>query len=261
VWLLRIVRLFFPAAVRARARSLMFRWLDLYWTTARGVHVRVDNFSDWVIYHEVFVEAEYDEAIDLALASAPLERPFRALDLGAHAGYFTLRLVDRARLTRGLDAPLVITAVEPRPDSAAAFTERVLHSNALTASVTLVQGLVGKRSGTALLDRSRGPGSTGIMTSSTTDTIEVPFVDLSALVAGDAVIDLIKCDIEGAELMLLENHGDVFAKARVVAFELHDPLCHVPRCRALLQAAGFVEQPGQRSRDGFSIYVGRRDIS
>ena len=259
MWLLRMVRLFFPAVVRARARDLMFRWLDLRWTTERGVELLVESFSDWVIYHEVFVETEYDRAIDLALLSAPAHSPLRALDLGAHAGYFTLRLVDRARALRGGDVPLQITAIEPRDDSAAMFKTRVFTRNHLTDSVTLIEGLVGRPDGAARLDRSAGPGSTGIMTGRASDTVDIRFVDLSALVAADATIDLIKCDIEGAELMLLEHHGDVFAKARVVVFELHDPLCDVPRCRALLQELGFVEQPGQRSREGYSIYVGVRD--
>jgi FkbM family methyltransferase len=246
---MRVCRRAAPARLRARLRQWMFQWLDLRWDTRAGVRLRVDGYGQWAVYNEIFVNGDYDHAVALAL-DAPREAgvPLSIVDLGAHVGYFTLRAVD-GLLARGigLDAAR-ITAVEANPAWVRDFQDRVLGDNGLGASVRLVHGLVGERSGHGVLDGDRlregAPARTGAV---------VPYVDLSALLAPAARIDLLKCDVEGSEQRLLEHYPDVLGKTRVATFELHRPWCDTERCRALLREYGFIHAATLRAGEPFSI--------
>jgi hypothetical protein len=64
-------------------------------------------------------------------------------------------------------------------------------------------------------------------------------LDLSAHFAGVGCIDLLKCDIEGAEQLFLETYPDLLQKTHAVVVELHSEHCDTARCRSLLNDAGF----------------------
>lgn len=226
----------------------MFQWFDLAWDTRSRVHLRVGHFGEWTIYNEVFVNGEYDHALALAL-DAPREdgRPVQIVDLGAHVGYFTLRAVDQlAARGVGLD-DVAITAVEANDRSVREFEDRVLRENGLTRSVRILHGLIGERSGTGVFRDERvraGAGAAGP---------QIPYVDLSSVLAQAPRIDLLKCDIEGSEQRLIENYPDVFRKTRVATFELHRDWCDTERCRALLREYGFTHAATLREGEAFSI--------
>jgi hypothetical protein len=113
-------------ALVARARRGLSRWLwrrhGLTWQLPSGLHARVESLSDWVVYNEIFVDRVYDTAIEQALGSVPPDRPLRVLDLGAHVGYFSLRVADLVRLRPGARAAIVM--VEAHPDTFEALTAR-----------------------------------------------------------------------------------------------------------------------------------------
>jgi FkbM family methyltransferase len=254
----RIARRFFPQAARARAKAALFRWLDLSWTTASGVFVRVENYDEWIIHEELFVDGEYDPAIDLALEKWSGDRPLRVVDLGANVGFFILRLFDKVRSTRGADVGLVVTAVEPHPNTANEFRRRVFDDNRLGQSVTLLEGLAGQSAGAARLHDRAAPGSSSIVGDASGTSVSVKFLDLDRLLADDDTIDLIKCDIEGAELLFVEHQQAALRKTNVVIMELHDGLCDTGRCRQILATLGFREHAGLRARNGLSLYLGER---
>ena len=74
----------------------LFEILDLEYQLNSGVTIRVASQGEWWTYNDIFVNHEYDAAIQTALASRVAERPFAVLDLGANVGYFLLRVVDRS---------------------------------------------------------------------------------------------------------------------------------------------------------------------
>ena len=242
--------------MRARTRAALFRWLDLSWQTTSGVLLRVENYDEWIIHEEVFVDAEYDRAIDAAVAASDRARALRIIDLGANVGFFALRVADRLAARR--HSLWTLTAIEPSRESADEFRRRAFDDNNLQQHVALIEGLVGERSGTAELRAASHPGGRSIVSGRGTST-QVPFVDLDALLADHSAIDLIKCDVEGAELMFLEQYAALMQKTRVVIIEMHDALCDTSRCRQLLAGYGFVEQAGLRSRDGAWLYLGLRN--
>jgi len=217
----------------------MFDWFDMGWRLPSGVSVRLRTYDDWIVYNSVFVDGEYDDAIRMAMELAESTRPLRVLDLGAHVGLFSLRVVDLLRRRRPGEDGFQLTLVEGDPALMPRLRAQVMDQNHLADRCTLVHGLVGERAGTGVLRRGDRSGTNSTQGPAGSRGIAVPYVELSRYFADGTRIDLLKCDIEGAELSLLENYPGLLEKVRVAVFELHDQLCDTRRCRDLLRLAGF----------------------
>ena len=254
--LIRILRAPLPASWRRSIRLVLFRWLDLRWRVRSGVSLRVASYGDWIVYNEIFVSGEYDEALRIAIEGGRGDAgPLRVLDLGANVGFFTLRAIDRVRES-GLARPIAITAVESDPYSHAQFEARVFGDNGMTRQqVRLVHGAAGERTGTATLyaiDSSHANDT--LHPTAGSSSVQVPFVDLEALFADAAGIDLLKCDIEGAELLFLRAYPELLHKVRVAVFELHDHQCDTAECLRLLREYGFTHEAVLRTTPPTSIH-------
>jgi len=59
---------------------------------------------------------------------------------------------------------------------------------------------------------------------------------------GEGRIGLLKCDIEGAELVFLKNYPRLLERTDIAVLELHPQLCNQEECISLLRAAGLVTQ-------------------
>ena len=251
--LLRIGRAALPRGARQRLRRAMFDWLELTWTTSSGVGLRVANYNEWIIYNEIFVDAEYDAAISAAIAGRDQARPLRILDLGANAGYFTLRVFDRLRAAGVADGNCRVTLVEANPALVPVLRTRVHDDNPLVDRTDIVSGAAGQPSGTVTLYPSyEAPGNSSVFRRTTAAGITVSYVDIARL-AGDGPIDLLKCDVEGAELAVIERYPQLLQRTRVAVFELHHDLVSVDRCRDGLRAAGLSHETILRDRDGCSV--------
>lgn len=157
----------------------------------------VPDYSGLKVLWEVFVDGEY--------AAAPEAPPRAILDLGANAGatclYFRLRY-PRAR----------IVAVEPNPDLVP-----ILHSNVdglgvevLAAAVAPVEGSVDFHP-----HAQSWHGSTALVHGA---AVRVPAVALDDLIAED--VDLVKIDVEGAELEVIPASRRLPGLAAVIG-EIH----------------------------------------
>ena len=216
-----------------------------------GVRLRVKDHPDWAVFAEVFVDGGYDRAIldtvrDAAAReggaqtagtqTAGVGRPVVVLDLGANAGFFTLRVVDLLR-REAPGAEARVLAVEAGDRPARKFRDRVFGDNRLGREVTLVHGLVGRRTGSAPFVEY--PATT---TNNVFDEViggaTLDYVDLEAHV-GPGPVDLVKCDIEGSEQAFLESYGPLLARTRRVVVELHEAFVDYDACRDLLRGAGF----------------------
>jgi FkbM family methyltransferase len=211
---------------------------------------RISSYGDWLIYNEIFVAREYDRALAIALDFAARENsPIHIVDFGANVGFFTMRAVQELRRAEMAGRDFTITAVEANAGCAEDFRTRIFGENGLSDSVTLAQGLIGERSGTAPFYENSLFQHGGYR------RVDLSYIDLSALLAATPRIDLLKCDIEGAELLLLENYPDLFHKTRVAIFEFHPYLCDVERCRRLLEEYGLTRQEMFRTSRDTSIYA------
>lgn len=247
----KVVPLPFKKRVR-NLRKLIPSKKDFSWTVKSGLKVRVASDSDWIIYNDIFVDGEYDIPIQSALRSAPTDRPLNVLDVGANVGFFTLRFVDLLR--RGDGLPFRMTLIEGSPKVAADLSRRLLDENRLGENARIVQGLVGERAGAAKFAEYDFHATNSIFFDRTADFVEVSFINLDTLFGPDEPVDLLKCDIEGAELRFIENYPALLNRTSAAVFELHDDKCDTKRCRMLLSAAGLTDQRILRQETTFSVW-------
>lgn len=147
------------------------------------------------------------------------DTPSLVVDLGAHCGHFTL-LVDacvRARHPRGLTRYVL---VEPNP-----HLLPVIHRNladvGLSGQARVLRGLIGIAGESATLyihpknyltaSLEPVPGSRPHV---------VPRLDLLAAL-GEANIDIMKVDVEGAEYALVRDCASLFSRVRTLFLEMH----------------------------------------
>jgi FkbM family methyltransferase len=217
--------------------------VDLSHTFKSGVTVAIRSQSDWYVFNEVFVEADYDPAIDLVTRTN--HRPL-VLDLGANVGYFAARVIDRLTVqSAGLPADLVL--VEGSPTVFRQLESRIAGMAIGDFTVSSINALVGQREGSGTISEVEfGARNTmmpthnaGIAPVSQMSHHKVSFVDLAELV-GSRRISLLKCDVEGSEQNFLETYrSDLLPQTDAAVFELHHRLCDVPRCLEILAEAGL----------------------
>lgn len=240
------------AAARDLADRACWRRLGLSWRLRSGVEVAVRSRAEWVIYNDIFVEGEYDAALERAIRSAPSARPVNIIDLGANVGYFTLRAIDRAAAW-GFPGPrLRIALVEGSPRVFAELARR-MEPNRQGASLTMVNGLVGQRGGTGRIYEGAFHVENALLPCGSTIGAAVPYADISALHPDAEMIDLLKCDVEGSEQAFIEQYPELLARVVCAVFELHPARCDVPRCLDLLARAGLRQTLLIRETQGFSV--------
>lgn len=252
------IRKVIPNSLLTLARRTCWNAIGLKSTTASGMKLKITNPGDWYVFNEIFVRAEYDEAIELALSKA--NQHLTVLDLGANVGLFSCRVLDLAdrRRREGLD--ISITAVEGDPVVFEQLKHRIDETAGLNSSVFPVFGLIGSRTGTGKISHSEFAPQSSIMRLKGGSTVEVPFVDLEPTVKMSPVIDLVKCDIEGAEELFIENYIELLGRTQAAIFEFHNRLCNVPRCVELLTGTGLALQTkSTNGKDTFTALFVRQD--
>jgi FkbM family methyltransferase len=248
------VRRVLPLRLIQALRSLIWRLPNLDRDLRSGLRLRITNPSDWLIFNEVFVDGDYDAAIDALTAQ---DRPVEIVDLGANVGYFSLRAAD-SLLRRGID--FRVTAVEGSPKTFAELQRR-LRQPLLEQRARLIHGLVGARQGTASIALSETHFTSSIGSPDRHATAaEVSFVDLEAELGDRATIDLLKCDIEGSEELFLKSYPSLLRKTRAVVLEIHGRACDRERCLGLLRSAGLARQDllDTKLKTGTSLHHCRR---
>lgn len=190
-------------------------------------HMRSNGFNlavrpkDWCAFEEVLVRDEYG-FVNAILEGNPCPR---VLDLGANIGLFGVRVL-RVRPRAH------IFALEP---SLATF--RVLQANCAANPGYAWHALryaAWDSDGTARFNETRY--STGSHVSQAGDAI-VPTITLSRLMrqyTGPA-LDLVKMDIEGAELAVLARHELLLEHVQHLILEIHPNRCSVAEVLAVVR--------------------------
>jgi FkbM family methyltransferase len=235
--LARTVKSLVPDALKWKLRKWVWMRLNPSWQLRSGIIIRVLNYNDWMIYNDIFVDGEYDPPIEELLAGTP--NGARVLDLGGNVGFFTLRVAD-VFLRRGR-SDFEVIMVEGSPSTFAELNQRLAaNEKLLQKRVRSVNGLAGERTGAAVIAEAPSHGENSIVTPARGGQ-RVPFVDLEELVRSWDRIDLLKCDIEGAEELFLGNYPDLLRKSERAVFEFHHDLCDIPLCRRRLAEAGLTQ--------------------
>lgn len=180
-----------------------------------------------------FASQWYDVMIKRTLA-VTLDSPApRVLDCGAHVGLMSLWMKRQWPAAR-------VTAFEADPAIAAMLRTNLARNGA--ADVEAIEAAVWNRTGTVTF---RAPGSdAGSIEQVAADT-EGPRKEVRSVRLRDWLhepVDLLKLDVEGAELDVLEDSQDKLSAVRNVHLEVHDfdeDRRLLPRCLMCLENAGF----------------------
>jgi FkbM family methyltransferase len=206
--------------------------------TESGLVYSQESVPSFVVANEIF-------ATDLYAVPIAMVRPRTFVDLGANVGYFPLLVseVMKSRSVRGL-------CVEPNP-RLHPLIESHLSSNGLR-DVHLIKGIVGGGQAGAEAEFFLNPSHIASSTSGRFNPfvpvggrvrrIKVPVVDLARewrLRFGDEPIDLLKVDIEGAEVEFLESHGVFLEGVRSILIEWHSWVTTLEEISGILRRSGF----------------------
>ncbi len=240
--------------IRQKIQNLSYQQLDLHWVLRSKLSIQIENQAEWVIYNDIFVDREYDLPIERALSSVQAERPFRVLDIGANVGFFTLKVIDTILSNNQPQLDYQIVSIEGSSRIYRILCKRLESVNAEIANhIRLVHGLVGERSGSGRMAEL----DFHVMNSVTSDYSgkgkEVAYIDISTLYPDDVEIDLVKCDIEGSELVFLQNYESLLSRTRYAVFELHHDRCDTDRCIEILKGVGFVNHQILRKETTYSL--------
>ena len=206
--------------------------------TPSGLVYWQESVPSMVVANEIF-------STDLYAGPVAMLRPTTFVDLGTNVGYFPLLVAEvvRSRSIRGL-------CVEPNPHLHP-LVELHLSSNGLQ-DVHLIKGLVGGHRFGAETDFFLNPShiassATGrfnplVPVGGQVRTIKVPVVDLARewrRFFGDEPVDLLKVDIEGAEVEFLESHTPFLESVRTILIEWHSWITTLEEVSNVLRPSGF----------------------
>jgi FkbM family methyltransferase len=241
-----LLSLLHPNSIRG-LQSLVYRAAKLRWTLRSGVKIELRSPVDWSTYNEIFVDGEYDKALETAIAGlAPGQKVLHVLDLGANVGFFLLRLLDRIQSDR-VSLTLKVVAVEPDEVNSAELSRRVNQQPAEIRSLleeTIVVAAAGERSGSSTLYKSHNYHTHTLLEQqkySGARGVAVKYIDLETIRPGESW-DLVKCDIEGSEKAFVTNYGDLLSRTRVFVVETHNYALDLEVMRPLLRQAGFDQE-------------------
>jgi FkbM family methyltransferase len=188
--------------------------LDLVVPLPNDLRCPVTNSAHWYSFSEIFVQREYESALN----AMPL--PVRWIDLGCHAGYFSLYVAmraNRAELDR-LEALLI--DADPR---VAVGVNKLISLNS-TISFAFRNGLVGD--GAGMRDFHLGPvmssAATTTASANSGETVSTEIISQSEIMQGlPPPYDLIKVDIEGGEFEFMAHYKDLIAATKYLLLEWH----------------------------------------
>jgi len=200
-------------------------------------HVRLSS-TDWLVLEEIFQKDEYTLVRDAIRGARWI------VDLGANAGY-------SLRYWQTLFPEARIVAMEPEPNNCL-ICSRNIASAGLESQVTLLQAAVGpRRRQTRLVDVGEGEWGYRTEEGETQKGQPVEVLPLSEVLENHAKgqkIDLLKCDIEGAEKELFEDCRSWIGRVAAIVVELHPPYSLPELLAALKRADADFEISAQINR-------------
>ena len=164
--------------------------------------------QDWPVIREIFFHREYDCIRYLFEEKSRV----KILDLGAHIGAFALVAAHYYKNSK-------IYSVEAAPDTADILKKNIkINSN---LKWKLIRGAVWSNNGPIYLHRSKSSLGHHVENIPSGELVKSYTLDDLYKKTGWKKIDLIKMDIEGAELTLIRFNSKALARAKFVLIEIH----------------------------------------
>jgi len=179
------------------------------------------------------------------------------LDLGANIGYFTLKFVDTL-LRYKPSNKYYITCVEGNPKIYDELKVRLKHYNNLGENCNIVNGLIGMRSGKGRILNLDFHVMNSVVNTNVKG-FDVNYIDLNTVISKNRKLDLVKCDIEGSELIFLKSYRDLLADVKYIVIEFHHDRCDKNQCLKILGEYGFIHNELIRLDNNISTNLYWRD--
>ncbi len=222
------------AAIAGLARAKCAGGVATVGTPTGGtrIHLRAGT-ADQSVYDEIFVGREY--AIDLG-------EPRYIVDAGAHIGLasvFLAQCYPRAR----------ILAIEPEPTNFAMLERNV---KAFPNVLAVHAGLWSRKTRLRIVDPDKGTWGFRVEEDVAQGGMEAIGMEDAMRLLDASHIDVLKIDIEGAEIEVLGDSGSWLRRVGAMIVELHDR--YRPGCTAALESA-LEGYSFERSRSGESVVI------
>ena len=186
--------------------------IDSPGTASGPIAVRLGS-SDWYVAEEIFLHGEYEPLLRHGLNNVK-----SVLDLGANVGM-------SVRLWQTLWPNVRVVAVEPD-----AKNLDIARQNALPASSpppVFLQACVAGRSRMVHLNRTGDAYGfkmeDGVAGGEAIEALTVPEICGRGGLSDESAIDLLKCDVEGAEAEIFADCQSWAHRVRYMAIEVHEP--------------------------------------
>jgi FkbM family methyltransferase len=167
--------------------------------------------TDISVLSELIVSDGYDPVLDWI--DAP---PKTVIDLGANIGLASLWFLSRF-------PGASVIAVEPERGNASVLRENLSTSENV---LRIYEACIGAYEREVTLDSSQGEWANRLVEidGNSPPGCIVPAIAMDRIIRENGVesIDLLKCDIEGAEIELFESCGSWISKVRLAVVECHD---------------------------------------
>lgn len=229
-------------------RVELWKKLNVRWVLNSGLEVVVENDNDWYVFNEIFTNGEYDPVFSHVKVK---EARLNIVDLGANVGYFSIRIADY--LIQAGNRDFSLFSFEAASGNFVALKKR-LGQKGLQDKTVLVEGLVGKKEGSSILTTDTDHFGFKVE-SEAADGKRISYVDVDRYLGECAVIDVLKCDIEGSEQDFIENYPDILRRTELAVFEFHATVCDVNRCRELIGQCGLSYVTTLRQNDVYKTSV------
>jgi len=179
------------------------------------------------------------------------------VNLGANVGFFELRLFQLLHRTGLCPGQVKVYSFEPDEENIQEFHRRVSKAGPWHATVTAVRALVGQqKSGQATYWKSHNHHSCTAKAGrkyAGAWEVSVDYVDVESAVPRGPV-DLLKCDIEGAEWDFVQGYPELLKRTTAGVFEIHDPR-EVEKIRKALRQVGLSREQIVADRSTNSVHL------
>lgn len=236
-----------------------FEDLKLSVDLGHGLNCPILDREAWSSFTEIFVHRPMHRLFEFV----PL--PDTWVDLGCHFGFFSL-WVEQARRQAGRIPASGLALLADADARAVLAAKRMMALNALTPGVDILHRAVGEGSSVTIYER-HGMGSSlfdyprlGGRPNAVPTLSEN---DFKSKLSGD--IDLLKVDVEGAELILFRRYSSLLKRVRFMVLEWHSWACEGGdgklQAREAWELQGFrhlatLEEPRHLLIDGRSFECG-----
>jgi FkbM family methyltransferase len=212
-------------------------------------HLRLGS-TDWLVLEEIYLQGEYSLVREFVKSAQTI------VDLGANAGFslrYWQKLFPNAR----------IIAMEPDPGNCVICRENI-NAAKLEGQVTLLQaGAAPQRSRARLVD-GNGEWTYRVVEARPGEEAPVELLSLSEVLeahATEQTIDLLKCDIEGAERQLFGQCESWIGRVATIAIELHPPYSVEDLMADLRRAGAHFVIAGKMREKTYPLVLLRQELN